>query len=426
MRFHIGTMAAICALPSAALAQSCPDTGTMVFAGADVLTMTDSVLRRSQDVVIRDGRIVSLGAAGSAQGGCRIDARGKVLLPGLADMHVHTNEREMPLFLANGVTLVREMNGSPTHVRLRGRIAAGEVLGPRLLVTSPLLVGEPLRYRHRLVTGEQDAYAAAHEAHEAGYDFLKIYEGLKPVEYAALVRAAKTLTMPLDGHVPAAVGLERVLASGQALQHMDKIAVALAGHPPDASKLNEARRLFAGKRVWITPTLASLRILDRAGTAEYAARFQRPEMAFVDSGTVGWWRSLVRGGNRTAVASPMYRFEQALLRALEESGARFLAGTDAGNPMMVAGFSLHEELQVLVDDGGFSRWEVLQFATRNAAQFLSDSLGGVIKPGARAELILVDANPLSDLATLKRPTGVLVYRKWLDRARLDALLATVR
>ena len=91
--------------------------------------------------------------------------------------------------------------------------------------------------------------------------------------------------------------------------------------------------------------------------------------------------------------------------------------------MMIAGFSLHEEMQILVQDGGFSRFEVLQFATRNSALFLGDSLGGTIQVGARADLLLVDANPLEDLATLMRPAGVMVHGKWLDRGRLAALIA---
>jgi imidazolonepropionase-like amidohydrolase len=130
-----------------------------------------------------------------------------------------------------------------------------------------------------------------------------------------------------------------------------------------------------------------------------------------------------KGGTRPASSSGYYRFQTALLPVLKASGAQFLIGTDAANPMMVAGFSLHEELQVLVEDGGFSRYDVLQFATRNAARFLGDSLGGVVRVGARAELILVDANPMMDLSTLARPRGVLVAGRWLDRARLDSLMA---
>jgi imidazolonepropionase-like amidohydrolase len=184
--------------------------------------------------------------------------------------------------------------------------------------------------------------------------------------------------------------------------------------------------LFHGKSAWVTPTLASLRVLDRAGTAEYAARFQNPEMVYVDSSSLGWWRSMARSGTRQAAASQYYQFQTALLKVLRTSGARFLLGTDAANPMMVAGFSVHEEMQVLVEDGGLSRYDVLLAATRNAAQFLGDTLGGQVRAGARADLILVDGNPLHDLAALKRPAGVMVGGRWLDRAQLDAMLQVAK
>ena len=417
---------AIAGQTTPAVAQSCADNDVVVFVGADVLTMTDSILRRGQNILVRSGRIESVGLTTFPAGACHIDARNKVLLPGLADMHVHTNAREMGLFLANGVTTVREMNGSPRHLALRDSLASGALLGPRLLVASTLLTGRTWPVRYRLIEDTSAAKAAAIEMKNAGYDYLKIYDGLSREVYDAFVEMSRTLAIPLDGHIPQAVGLARVLDAGQSLQHMDKIAFALGGHSADTSGLIEAARLFQGKSVWVTPTLASLRVLDRAGSAEYSARFQSPEMQYVDSSSLSWWRSLSRGGTRQATASPYYRFQTALLPILRRSGARFLVGTDAANPMMVAGFSLHEEMQVLVDDGGFGRFEVLLAATRNTAQFLGDTLSGQIRPGARADLILVDGNPLENLAVLKRPVGVMVGGRWHDRARLDQILQRSR
>ena len=385
---------------------ACPKGAPVALIGGNVLTMTDSTVLRGQTVLIQGGRIVAIGSPRLPGGTCRIDATGKTVLPGLADLHVHTVEREMPLFLANGVTLVREMNGTPQNIALRAKLAAGEVLGPRLLVTSPLLTGKKLSVRYRLIENPTDADAAAREAKDAGYDFLKIYDDLSSESYEAFVRAGKTLGLPLDGHIPEAVGIERVIQAGQAIQHMDKITMAVAGHGADPAKLADAGRIFAGKAVWVTPTLYSLRALDASGTAEYEAFFARPEMAYVDSASIGWWRSLIRGGNRENTRSRMYRFETALIPVLRQAGARFLLGTDAANPLTVAGFSVHEELRVLVEDGGMSRYEALTTATRNAAEFLGEPLNGQVRVGARADLLLVDGDPLTDLATLKRPVGV--------------------
>ena len=223
---------------------------------ATLLTMDGPALLPNGTVVVRDGRIAAVNPPTAPAGVCRVDLAGKVLLPGLADMHVHTAEPELPLFLANGVTLIREMNGSPTHLRLRDRIARGEVIGPRMLVASPLMVGAPLQYRHRLIATPAEAVIAVREVKAAGYDYLKIYEGLSRESYDAFVEEAATLGVPLDGHIPAAVGLARVLETGQSLQHMEKIGMAIGGHQGDTTQLGRAAALFAGRRTWVTPTLA--------------------------------------------------------------------------------------------------------------------------------------------------------------------------
>ena len=288
-----GFLQAMCVLVDVSLvsnpmpSQECTPGAPVAFVDANVLTMRDSVLLRNQTVLVQAGKIIAIGKPALPRDVCSIDATGKTLLPGLADMHAHMSEIDLPLFLSNGVTLVREMNGSPTHIALRDRIARGEVAGPRLVVASPLMTGKKLQYRHKLITNKEEAFAAAHEAKDAGYEFLKIYDDLSLESYQAFVEAGRTLNLPLDGHVPQAVGLERVIAAGQSIQHMDKIAFALAGHTGDTTKLGVAARLFSGKHIWVTPTLASLRALDIAGTAEYANRFRKSDMMYVDSGSIG-------------------------------------------------------------------------------------------------------------------------------------------
>jgi imidazolonepropionase-like amidohydrolase len=418
-------LAGALAATRSATVQACLPGQPIAISGVEVLTLKDSLVGPRVTVLVDAGRIAAVGTPSIPANACRIDGTGRVLLPGLADMHAHTNERELPLFLANGVTLVRELNGSPNHLALREQIANGTVVGPRLVVGSPLLTGKALRFRHRLITSAEDARAAAREAKDASYDFLKIYDDLTAEQYAAFVEAGRTLGLPLDGHVPAAVGLERVLVAGQAIQHIDKITFALMGHSPDSALLPEARRLFAGRRAWVTPTLASLRALDRSGTAEYAARFARPEMAYVDSATIAWWGSLRRDPPRPAADSRVYRFYVDLLRVLGEAGARFLLGTDAANPMMIAGFSVHEEMETLVRDAGWTPLEALRSATLAPAEFLGDSLGGCLRVGCRADLVLVERNPLADLTVLRRPAGVVVAGRWMDRAALEEGLRRV-
>jgi hypothetical protein len=417
---------ALLAAGSVCRAQRCAPNAVVAFVNVRVLTMDSPVLLPAGSVLVKDGTIAAINPRSLPSGTCRVDGAGRVLMPGLSDMHVHTDEREMPLFLANGVTLAREMNGTPKMVALRERIARGEAIGPRLLVASPLLVGIPFKnVRYRLITSAEDAGAAARDAKATGYDYLKIYDGLTRAEYDTLVAAGRALGLPLDGHIPADVGLAGVLDAGQYLQHMDKIAFALAGHTMDTSKLAEARRLFDGRGAWVTPTLASLHALDIARTTEYAAALARPEMVYIDSGSMGWWRSLTGDGVH-ASASRFYQFESALLHVLRETNTRFLLGTDAANPLMVAGFSVHDELETIIRDGGFSPFDALRTATRNVGEFLGDSLTGRVVVGARADLLLVDADPLSDIAVLRKPAGVMAHGRWFDRAQLDSMLAIAR
>lgn len=404
---------------------ACPAGAPIAIVNARVLTMDSERLRPTRAVLVRDGRIAAIDPVSLGADVCRIDGAGQVLLPGLVDMHVHTDERELPLFIANGVTLVREMNGSPMHLALRQRIDDGSLIGPRLLVASPLLAGVPQQFRHRLITTAADAAAAAREYKSAGYDYLKIYDGLSLDAYNALVAASQALSIPLDGHIPKDVGLAHALESGQYLQHMDKIAFALSGHPGDSAKLPELQQLFNRRRAWVTPTMFSLRALDMARTVDYAARLQRPEMAYIDAASLGWWSSL--SGTRPAWSpSAFYQFQTAVIKTLRRTDTRFLLGTDAGNPLTLAGFSVHDELATLVADGGFTPYEALLTATRNVGEFLNDPSVGRIDVGARADLVLVERDPLTDLSTLRQPVGVMVRGRWFTRAQLDSLLAAAR
>jgi hypothetical protein len=403
----------------------CAAGAPVAFRNVRVLTMDSPTLTRQRVVLVNNGKIVAIGNAQIPSNACVIDGNDRVLMPGLSDMHVHTDESELPLFIANGVTLIREMNGSPTHLDLKKRLAAGQLLGPRMLVASPLLAGVKQRYRHRLITSGAEAAAAANEFKTAGYDYLKVYDGLSLEAYDSLVAAGRRLGIPLDGHIPKDVGLERVLNAGQHIQHLDKIVYSLIGNDSDSAKLARLTRLFNGRREWVTPTLASLRALGIAGTVDYAARLASPEMKYVDSATMGFWSSL-SGTKPSHGAGTFYGYDLAVLATLRKTDARLLLGTDEGNPLMVAGFSVHDELEALVRDAGFSPYDALLTSTRNVGEFLGDPTTGRIARGARADLILVDGNPLEDITVLRHPSGVMEAGRWLDRAALDSLKVSRR
>lgn len=418
--------------PAAAPAQEAP----VAFRDVAVLSMTSDSVEPGRTVIVEDGRIAWVGPAGKAripESAVVVEGDGRVLMPGLADLHVHAGSADMPLFLANGVTTIREMNGTPGHLALGDSIDAGLALGPRMVVVSPLLAGEEQPWRHELVPDAETAYRLAHEADELGYRALKVYDGLSREAYRALAEASETLSIPLVGHVPEAVGLEGVFEAGQrTIEHVEQIVYATVGHDPDPARIPGIAARVAESGTWVVPTLAAQKMISLRGTAAYDARMNAPEVRYVPKNLQGWWGSLRKPADapdpgpddpRRRRAEAFYAFQRDLTAALHEAGVPLLAGTDTPNPLLVPGFSIHDELAALVD-AGLAPIEALKAATADGARFLGEEgEWGVVAPGAAADLVLVEANPLEDLGTLERPAGVLVRGRWLDRAALDRMLA---
>lgn len=421
--------------PSTAEAQSVNDRAGVVFRDVAVLTMDADTALVGQAVVVERDRITWIGPVGELEvppGAQVIDGRGRTLLPGLADMHVHMDRTDVPLFLANGITTVREMNGDDWHVALRDSIAQGEVVGPRMFVASTLLAGEPQPWRHVLIPDATTAYRVAHEMKDRGFDYLKIYDGLSRASYDAFVEASATLDVPLVGHIPRDVGLDGVLAAGQSsIEHVEQIAYATVGHDFDSSRIPGIASRIAASEVWVVPTLAAQRMLSVARTPAYNRRLDAPEIRFVDPEIRGWWASLKAPDGaaepgpddpRRRRAEAFYGFQRDLTAALFDAGVPLLVGTDTPNPLLVPGFSLHLELSALVD-AGIPPIDVLRAATRNAARFAGeDGQWGVVRPGAAADLVLVDGDPLADIGVLQQPAGVMIGGQWLDRAALTKML----
>lgn len=408
-----------------------------VFTDVSVLAMdrAGNEVQHDRAVIVQGGRIAWLGPTSELDtpaGAVHIDGSDRWLMPGLADMHAHMDASDIPLFIANGITTVREMNGSEEHLALRDSIDQGLRPGPRLIVASPLLAGEEQRWRHELIDSAQAAYAIAHEAEQAGYDYLKVYDGLSKAAYLALSGASATRSLPLTGHIPEEVGLDGVLDAGQAsIEHTEQIMYATVGHRPDPSRIPEIVARVAATDTWVTPTLAAMRMLSLSRTPAYNERLRRPEMRFMDPGLMGWWRSLAAPEGtaepdaddpRRRRAEAFYGFQRDLALDLYEAGVPLLVGTDTPNPLLVPGYSIHLELAALAE-AGIPVAEVLRAATTGAARFTGDeATRGVVRVGAMADLVLLDKDPRDDLATLQNPVGVMTRGQWMDRATLDRML----
>lgn len=414
---------------------------TSAIVNVNVIPMTADLVLTQQTVVVSDGRIAAIGDVGSIAvpgEAMVIDGTDRYLIPGLTEMHAHvtgTGERDVQrlfsLFLANGVTTIRGMLGRRSHLQLRDDINAGRVIGPRLITSGPSMNGNS-------VNGPDDGAERVRKQHAAGYDFIKIHPGLSAPEFNAIADEANRLGMPFAGHVPVAVGIAGALAKGIAtVDHLDGYMSALLPANVDPSggyggffdvmladdvdrsgigALVEAT-VAAGVANVPTQTLFESRVSAEAAT-EIA---NRPEMQYVDASTLEQWvraKQNLAGerGFRADVAATAISVRRELIRRLHDAGGLILLGSDAPQVFNVPGFSLHRELELMVASG-LSPFEALQTGTIAPARFF-DLDAGTVERGKIADLVLLDANPLADIANSRRVHGVFVRGRWLRVADL--------
>lgn len=344
----------------------------VVFVGVNVVPMDSERVLPGQTVVVEDARIVTMGPVDEVpvpRGARVIYGNGRWLVPGLADMHAHIRAVDLPRYVEYGVTTVRDLAGLDSVL---AAVRRGE--GPRVFVSSLLLTGpNPSNpFFSRPVARVQDATAAVDEQLARGCDSIKLYDGLTREVYDALIVAARARGVKVAGHVSSNVPIAHAMAMQDSIEH-------LSGYPltGDRVALAEASRA-AG--VWNCPTLT----------------------VFTNHVT----RDMPEPQRMQLLAA-----RRALVAALDEAGAHLLAGTDAGY-LVPAGSSLHDELAEL-HAAGLTNYEALAAATRSAGEYLGDSGIGVIRAGAHADLLLVNVNPLDDLATLRVPAGVMLRGQWL-------------
>lgn len=435
-----------------------PATGDVAFVDVNVIPMTpggaaDEVVT-GQTVIVEDGRITWVGAAGEADLSgvtTSVDASGQYLLPGLAEMHAHVPGDNAPreltedilfLYVANGITTMRGMLGAPGQLVLRSQIAAGEVIGPRFIVGAPSANGQS-------IPTPEAAETHIRSASEAGYDFMKIHPGIPIDAWDRMVAVADEVGLTFAGHVPLDVGLEHAIGTGIAtVDHLDgylqgsisdemreRMAASLGVIPTtevldavEPAALERLVALSAENGTWQVPTMYLWENFYAPVPAEDF--LSRPGMEYVpESMRQGWVRQKsARPPETQAVSDAMAASRVDLLRELYEAGVPILMGTDAPQMFNVPGFSLHHEMEVMAK--AMPNSAVLEAGTRNVARFAQESLGmdgdfGSVVVGHRADLILADANPLEDLDAIAEPAGVMIEGRWLSRADLDARLATL-
>jgi imidazolonepropionase-like amidohydrolase len=399
-----------------------------------------------QTVLITGSRITAVGPSSDVRaprGARTIPGNGKYLIPGLWDLHVHlwqVGEPVLPVLVAYGITGVRDMGGDfQALAGWRRRIAADSLVGPDLVLSGPRLDGPPAKAAidRLLLTTPAAATAAVDSLATLGVDFLKIYEGLPSDAFFAVAREARAKKLPFAGHVPRAVGALTASDSGQAsIEHIGFIpADCLAMFDPGAiaakvpvpplcrgEGLDTVFRHFARNGTWLDPTVVSfagfVRAMDQNGASDSGMRFVSPDL-------VRGWTEQLAGFPKWPVATwkALLGHVELLVGIMRRSEVPILTGTDLGNPDVFPGSSLHEELGLLVQSG-YSPAEVLRAATMGAARYLgrADSLG-TIAVGKRADLVLLDADPLAAIGNTRAIAGVALRGRWFTRATLDAILA---
>ena len=427
--------------------------GTFAFMDVHVVPMDSERILSSQTVIVRDGRIAQIGAAGSVTvpaGATRIDGRGKYLMPGLAEMHAHipgatASERAisdiMFLYVANGITTIRGMLGAPNQLTLRDASARNEIVAPTIIVGAPSLSGQ--------TAPTPDTAGRLVRAHKAaGYDFLKLHPGLTRQVYDAIVSAARTEGITFAGHISSNVGLAHTLEARQStIDHLDgyleasvspEVHQRMAAGPvpfPDmvAAVDPERVREWAGRTraagAWNVPTMALWEtFFSPREPATFAAW---PEMMYASPAMVEAWsnqkQNMARNQQNQGVTNESaLRYlvlRRMTLKALADSGAPLLMGTDSPQMFSVPGFSLHREIR-LMQEAGLTPFQILQSGTHNVARYVQQDLGGdgsfgTVAAGNRADLILLDANPLQDARNIRQRAGVMVRGRWFPAAELD-------
>jgi len=418
---------------------------SLVIEHANLIPMDTERVLVDHAVVIEDGVIRWVGRTDGVQvpeGWPVIDAAGAYLVPGLTDAHVHVrHEDELLLNLANGVTTVMNLSGDPGLLAMRERIMrerirSGELLGPRILTAGPTLDGSPARNPSFVPIGSaEQAFAVVAAQKEAGYDFLKVYDLITADNYFAVVEAAGEHDLTIVGHIPKEFGLEPTLEGHRMIAHAEEYYYTFFEFQSDEARLSEAAALTAEAGVALCPNIGFIHaIIDQAHDIDRV--LTRPEVRYVHPDTLQDWlpennRYVGRPAEWLARNERMYPFLVKLTKAMHDAGVVLMSGTDASVPGGVPGFALHNELDELVA-AGLSPYEALQSATSNPGSWMSEHLGvpevGQVAVGHRADLVLVDSNPLENVAELRRPRAVIARGRWLDgdelRRRLEALAAS--
>jgi len=439
------------------------DAQTLRIVNATVVDVATGELHRRSTIVIQGNRITSVGAAPKAAAGRIVDAKGAYVIPGLWDMHTHvffgdstpeSRDLILPLFVANGVTGIRDMGSSlEPIVRARADVAAHNLLGPRMIVSGPMLDGPQVSFPASIaITTPAVGRETVDSLKRGGVDFIKIQSGVPRDAYFAIADQAKKLGLRIEGHVPDAIRASEAIDAGQrTFEHL--IGIFEASSPDEDTYITdkydggtkrpgaflktydpgrEARIIqqIAIGRIWQCPTLFWER---GQWLVDTVAVMSDPDLAFAAKSWIAQWpasrTSILKGlaSDPLPVREAFVAHELDIMRKLHAAHVPFLAGTDTPAGVdVLPGISLHRELERFVA-AGFTPLEALQTATLNPARFYDrEDEYGSVQPGRIADLVMLIANPLTDIRNTRTIAGVVADGQYLSSADLDQLRAKLK
>lgn len=436
---------------------------TTAFVGVNVIPMDRERVLANQTVVVRNGVIAEIGDAKKIavpKDALRVDGKGKYLIPGLVDMHTHLlsdgdeypdsiAEDELKVMLANGVTTIRFMIGTPEQLILRTRSAKGEIVAPTIFSASPHITGRE-QGNNIVVKTADEAREAVRKSKAAGYDFIKVTTFVPADAYEAIVDEAAKNNIRVVGHADSRfVGVERAWKAKQQIEHLDGyMEMLLRDDAPmkgsisdlyisdpknwdsldfiDEAKIADVARKTVASNPYVNPTQHFMKNSFGIPRSEESIRAQ-PDFKFYPEKIQKQWLDFYKR-SRMINQVPAERkakwvaTRDKMIKAIHDAGGKLMAGSDTPEFLWLYGFAMHHELKAL-SDTGIGNYAALAAGTRNAHEFFGtiDKVGTVEK-GKRADLILVNANPLENISATKDRAGVMLKGKWYTQTELNKWL----
>ncbi|NKB88501.1 MAG: amidohydrolase family protein [Acidobacteria bacterium] len=397
-----------------------PQSAVVAFVGGTVVPMDRERLLPDHTVLVRNGTIESVGprsAVAVPPGATIVDAEGRYLMPGLADMHTHVQYVEDLLpYTAHGVTTILNMGGASALTRWREQIRLGQIVGPQVLL-GWFVDGEG--GAGGVVLSVEAARDAVRQAAASGYEYIKVYNSLSTAQFDAIAEEAARRSISVIGHGVRDPGMQHILENGMRLvAHGEEFIYTYFGNVPDRRRIPAAAELVRRTGAYVLPNLSTYEIISiQWGKPSMVDQFfERPESRFQHPGHRRTWARR-RYADRIGSIEDRLVFLRDMTKAFADAGVPLLTGTDSpGIPGMYPGPSMHDDLRNFVI-AGLTPYQALSAATRVPGEFVAATTTdrqpfGTIAPGQRADLILLRANPLESVDAVRALDGVMAAGRW--------------